>query len=52
VCLDASVDAVHADAPEEHGRGHDVVDELRDRIAYLERRSKRSATPDGAPTPC
>ncbi len=37
VYLDASVDAVHADAPEEHGRGHDVVDELRDRIAYLER---------------
>ena len=36
VYLDASVDDVQADAPEQE-RGHDLVDELRDRVSYLER---------------
>jgi hypothetical protein len=37
VYLDASVDDVHADALGERGRDHELVDELRDRVRYLER---------------
>jgi hypothetical protein len=37
VYLDASVDDVQAAGPEEQGRAHDLVDELRDRVRYLER---------------
>lgn len=39
VYLDPTTDAVHDDAPEERSeaRDHDLVDELRDRVSYLER---------------
>jgi hypothetical protein len=37
VYLDAYADDVHADALGERGRDHDLVDELRDRVRYLER---------------
>jgi hypothetical protein len=37
VYLDAYADDVHADALRERGRDHDLVDELRDRVRYLER---------------
>jgi hypothetical protein len=37
VYLDASTDAVHTDAPEERVHDPDLVDELRDRVRYLER---------------